>query len=103
MHFPFRVFILFGLAFLGVLYPYNRGALLASLVWIYTITSVIAGYTASSFHNQFAENGWVGDLCNSSYILMTGVFICYPCDTNNAISRNGVFVLLGFCTWARCL
>lgn len=52
------VFILFGLAFLGVLYPYNRGALLASLVWIYTITSVIAGYTASSFHNQFTENGW---------------------------------------------
>jgi transmembrane 9 superfamily protein 1 len=52
------VFILFLLAFIGVLYPYNRGALFTSLVWIYTITSVIAGYTAASFHNQFAETGW---------------------------------------------
>lgn len=36
---------------------------------------MIAGYTAASFHNQFAETGWVGVLCNSSYILMSGVLL----------------------------
>ncbi|XP_010521658.1 PREDICTED: transmembrane 9 superfamily member 5 isoform X2 [Tarenaya hassleriana] len=52
------VCILFALAFLGFLCPYNRGATFTSLVIGYTLTSVISGYTASSFHCQFMENGW---------------------------------------------
>ncbi|OWM73657.1 transmembrane 9 superfamily member 5 [Punica granatum] len=49
---------LFILSFLGILYPYNRGALSTALVLAYTFTSVIAGSTAAYFHNQFAETGW---------------------------------------------
>lgn len=59
LYFLFRVCILFLLACFGVLYPYNRGALLTSLVFIYTLTSVVAGYSAAAFHNQFSVTGWV--------------------------------------------
>lgn len=57
--FSFSVCILFLLAFFGVLYPYNRGALLTSLVLVYALTSVVGGYTSAAFHNQFSETGWV--------------------------------------------
>ncbi|XP_019164119.1 PREDICTED: transmembrane 9 superfamily member 5-like isoform X2 [Ipomoea nil] len=49
---------LFVLSFLGVLYPYNRGALSTSLVIVYTLTSAIAGFTAASFYSKFVETGW---------------------------------------------
>nr|GMD12648.1 transmembrane 9 superfamily member 5 [Ipomoea batatas] len=49
---------LFVLSFLGVLYPYNRGALSTSLVIIYTLTSAIAGFTSASFYSKFVETGW---------------------------------------------
>ncbi|KAL5579932.1 hypothetical protein UlMin_012374 [Ulmus minor] len=66
------VFILFMLAFFGVLYPYNRGALLTSLVVVYTLTSVIAGYTASAFNCQFSETGW------KRSVLLTGILFIGP-------------------------
>lgn len=50
---------MFVLAFVGILYPYNRGALCTSFVLLYALTSVVGGYTAASFHCQFAETGWV--------------------------------------------
>ncbi|KAG4988868.1 hypothetical protein JHK82_031202 [Glycine max] len=43
---------------IGTLYPYNHGGLLNCLVLLYALASVFAGYTAASFHGQFAENGW---------------------------------------------
>lgn len=102
--FPFRVFILFLLASFGVLYPYNRGALLTSLVLIYSITSAVAGYTAASFHNQFAEAGWVSDLCFFLFFCLPYLFqLVTPVTQTMLNSRNGVFVLLGFCTWAHYL
>ncbi|CAL9214169.1 unnamed protein product [Arabidopsis halleri] len=50
------IIALFALAFTGFLYPYNRGMLLTSLVIMYTLTSVVAGYTSASFHSQFEGN-----------------------------------------------
>ncbi|XP_027911788.1 transmembrane 9 superfamily member 5 [Vigna unguiculata] len=50
--------VLLFLALIGTLYPYNRGALLNWLVLLYALFSVFAGYTAASFHGQYAENGW---------------------------------------------
>ncbi|CAH9070819.1 unnamed protein product [Cuscuta europaea] len=49
---------LFILSFLGILYPYNRGALSTTLVIIYTLTSAIAGFTSASFYSKFVETGW---------------------------------------------
>ncbi|CAH2038582.1 unnamed protein product [Thlaspi arvense] len=50
------IIALFALAFTGFLYPYNRGMILTSLVIMYTLTSVVAGYTSASFHSHFEGN-----------------------------------------------
>ncbi|WVZ03461.1 hypothetical protein V8G54_024267 [Vigna mungo] len=52
------LFAVVGTALIGTLYPYNRGGLLNWLVLLYALFSVFAGYTAASFHGQYAENGW---------------------------------------------
>ncbi|KAF6165948.1 hypothetical protein GIB67_012845 [Kingdonia uniflora] len=44
----------FVLSFLGVLYPFNRGALYTFIVAIYAATSVLAGYNAASFRAKLA-------------------------------------------------
>lgn len=75
---PYRFCCLFILAFLGVLYPYNRGTLLTSLVIIYTLTSAVAGYSSASFYSQFIETGWV------TFINFLPTF--YSC--NYCLSRN---------------
>ncbi|PON52598.1 Nonaspanin [Trema orientale] len=64
--------ILFLLALVGVLYPYNRGALLTSLVLVYPLTSVVASYTAAAFHNQFSDSGW------ERSVLLTGILYVGP-------------------------
>ncbi|CAK7329110.1 unnamed protein product [Dovyalis caffra] len=66
------VFFLFVLAFVGILYPYNRGALFTSFVLLYALTSVVGGYTAASFHNQFSENGW------ERSVLLSGILYLGP-------------------------
>ncbi|KAK6926575.1 Nonaspanin (TM9SF) [Dillenia turbinata] len=63
---------LFVLSFVGVLYPYNRGALCTSLVVSYVLTSVVAGYTAASFYNKFADNGW------GRSVILTGILYVGP-------------------------
>ncbi|XP_060965736.1 transmembrane 9 superfamily member 5 [Cannabis sativa] len=64
--------ILFFLALFGVLYPYNRGALLTSLAIVYALTFVVAGYTSAAFHSQFSETGW------ERSVLLTGVLYVGP-------------------------
>ncbi|XP_022732281.1 transmembrane 9 superfamily member 5-like [Durio zibethinus] len=63
---------LFVLVCLGVLYPYNRGALCTALVILYSLTSVVAGYTTASFHCQFAEAGW------ERSVLLAGIMYAGP-------------------------
>ncbi|CAI9272127.1 unnamed protein product [Lactuca saligna] len=69
--FSLALFI-FGLALVGVFYPYNRGALFTALVVIYALTSGIAGYTAASFYHQLEGTNWVRNL------LLTGCLFCGP-------------------------
>lgn len=64
------VFFLFVLAFVGMLYPYNRGALFTYFVLLYALSSVVGGYTTVSFHNQFCETGW------ERSVLLSGIL--YP-------------------------
>ncbi|XP_030458693.1 transmembrane 9 superfamily member 5 isoform X1 [Syzygium oleosum] len=58
------------LAFLGVLYPYSRGSLCTALVLSYIFTSVVGGFTATSFQSQFAEtgSGWTVPLTGIVYL-----------------------------------
>ncbi|KAH7561235.1 hypothetical protein ACOSQ2_016349 [Xanthoceras sorbifolium] len=69
------VCILFVLAFLGFLYPYNRGLLSTSLVFIYTLTSVVGGYSAASFHNQFSNTGWEKSVVLAGIIYLGPLFV----------------------------
>ncbi|KAI9195239.1 hypothetical protein LWI28_013085 [Acer negundo] len=67
--------ILFVLAFLGFLYPYNRGLLCTSLVFIYTLTSVVGGYSAASFHNQFSNTGWEKSVLLAGMLYLGPLFV----------------------------
>ncbi|KAL7202262.1 hypothetical protein ACSBR1_033856 [Camellia fascicularis] len=66
------VSFLFALAFLGILYPYSRGALCTSLVVVYTLTSMVSGYSSASFYTQFSETGW------ERSVLLSGVLYLGP-------------------------
>lgn len=63
---------LFVLVCFGVLYPYSRGTLYSTLVTLYSLTSVVSGYTAASFYCQFAETGW------ERSVLLTGIMYAGP-------------------------
>ncbi|XP_040994928.1 transmembrane 9 superfamily member 5-like isoform X2 [Juglans microcarpa x Juglans regia] len=91
------VFVLFLLAFLGVLYPYNRGALFTSLVLIYSLSSVVGGYIAASFHNQFAETGWERSV-RLVGILYLGPFVVTASILNTVAISYGATAALPFGT-----
>ncbi|XP_034688990.1 transmembrane 9 superfamily member 5-like [Vitis riparia] len=84
---------LFVLALLGVLYPYNRGALCTSLVVTYTLTSVVAGYTASSFYNQFVETGWKRSVLLSGTLYLGPLFVMVSILNAVAVSYGATAAL----------
>lgn len=63
---------IFGLACVGVFYPYNRGGLFTALIVLYALTAGIAGYTAGSYYKQMDGCAWVRN------ILLTSVTFCGP-------------------------
>ncbi|XP_027347091.1 transmembrane 9 superfamily member 5 [Abrus precatorius] len=67
--------VLLFLALIGTLYPYNRGGLLNWLVILYALTSVFSGYTAASFHGQFAEIGWERSVSLAGILYTGPVFV----------------------------
>ncbi|KAL0005090.1 hypothetical protein SO802_012651 [Lithocarpus litseifolius] len=60
------------LGLVGVFSPYNRGNLLMALVFIYAITSGIAGYSSTTFYHQLEGTNWVRNL------LFTGCLFSGP-------------------------
>lgn len=91
------VCILFLLAFFGVLYPYNRGALLTSLILVYALTSVVGGYISAAFHNQFSETGWKRSVLLAG-ILYMGPFFVTMSIVNTVAIAQGVTAALPFGT-----
>eukprot|EP00243_Klebsormidium_subtile_P001828 TRINITY_DN1341_c0_g1_i1.p1 TRINITY_DN1341_c0_g1~~TRINITY_DN1341_c0_g1_i1.p1 ORF type:complete len:603 (-),score=198.88 TRINITY_DN1341_c0_g1_i1:363-2171(-) len=63
---------IFGLALVGVFYPYNRGALFTALVVLYALTSGVAGYVSASYYKQLEGTAWVRN------IILTGCLFCGP-------------------------
>ncbi|PQQ12985.1 transmembrane 9 superfamily member 5 isoform X3 [Prunus yedoensis var. nudiflora] len=80
------VCILFFLAIFGVLYPYNRGALFTSLVFICTLTSIVAGYTAAAFHTQFSVIGWERSVLLTAILYLGPLFVISSILNTVAIS-----------------
>ncbi|XP_015872609.2 transmembrane 9 superfamily member 5 isoform X1 [Ziziphus jujuba] len=89
--------ILFLLATFGVLYPYNRGALFTSLILVYTISSVVAGYSAAAFHNQFSDTRWERSVLLTG-ILYLGPLLATVCIVNAVAVAYGVTAALPFGT-----
>ncbi|XP_047270001.1 transmembrane 9 superfamily member 5 isoform X4 [Capsicum annuum] len=86
---------LFILASLGVLYPYNRGTLLTSLVIIYTLTSAVAGYSSASFYSQFVETGWERSVTLSAVIFL-GPFLFMQFFLNSVAVSFGATLAIPF-------
>ncbi|KAJ7514515.1 hypothetical protein O6H91_23G047900 [Diphasiastrum complanatum] len=66
------VLCIFGLALIGVFYPYNRGALNTACLVIYALTAGISGYVSAHLYRQMGGEGWVKNL------LLTGSLFCGP-------------------------
>ncbi|XP_008461519.2 transmembrane 9 superfamily member 5 isoform X4 [Cucumis melo] len=79
---------LFLLAFLGILYPYNRGSLFTSIILIYSLTSAVSGYVSASFHCQFAEIGWERSVILSGILYLGPSFVIISILNIIAISNG---------------
>ncbi|XP_077235779.1 transmembrane 9 superfamily member 3-like [Tasmannia lanceolata] len=87
------VFCIFFLAFLGIFYPFNRGALHTSLVLIYALTSVIAGYTATSFYTQWGGIKWAGVMLLTGLLFPGPLFLTFSVLNTIAVSNSATAAL----------
>lgn len=62
----------FALALAGHYHPYNRGALLASCVFLYALTAGIAGYVSGKLYKQLGGIEWAAN------ILIEMILFCGP-------------------------
>ncbi|KAL8496367.1 hypothetical protein ACS0TY_020180 [Phlomoides rotata] len=85
--------VLFALAFLEILYPYNRGALPSSIFVAYILTSAIAGYRSASFCSQYGETGWERSALLTG-ILFLGPFVFISLTLNILATYHGVTAAL---------
>jgi hypothetical protein len=64
----FLSLFIFGLALVGVFYPYNRGALFTALIVLYALTACIAGYVATSYYRQMEGHSWVRNIMLTCFV-----------------------------------
>ncbi|GMP77967.1 hypothetical protein CsSME_00034066 [Camellia sinensis var. sinensis] len=69
------VCILFGLAYRGALYPCNYDELSKRILLIYSVTSVVSGYVATSFHTGYTTIGWDECLHQTWLLYLIPVFL----------------------------
>eukprot|EP00877_Chromochloris_zofingiensis_P003452 jgi/Chrzof1/13107/Cz07g20050.t1 len=62
----------FGLALIGMFYPYNRGAMLSACVVLYALTAGIAGYVSGIWYKMMGGRQWV------SNVLLCAALFCLP-------------------------
>ncbi|XP_028793508.1 transmembrane 9 superfamily member 2-like [Neltuma alba] len=87
------IVFIFILAFFGVFYPCNRGALSKAIVVIYALTSGFAGYTATSFYCQLEGTNWVRNLLLTGCLSWGPLFLtCFFLNTV-AIAYNTTFAI----------
>lgn len=78
---------------IGIIYPYNRGMLGTSLVVTYTLTSVVAGYSAASFHCQFSETGWQRSVLLAGILYIGPLFVTISILNTIAVSYGATVAL----------
>lgn len=77
---------IFGLACVGVFYPYNRGGLYTALIVLYALTAGIAGYVAGSYYKQMAGRAWVRNILLTSVTFCGPLFVVFCINNTVAIS-----------------
>ncbi|KAK4283358.1 hypothetical protein QN277_000315 [Acacia crassicarpa] len=90
--FTLTMFI-FILAFFGVFYPYNRGALFTALVVIYALTSGVAGYTATTFYCQLEGTNWIRNLLLTGFLFTGPLFLTFSFLNTVAMVYNATVAL----------
>lgn len=101
---------IFGLACVGVFYPYNRGGLYTALIVLYALTAGIAGYVAGSYYKQMDGRAWVRNILLTSVTFCGPLFMVFCINNTVAIAyRVSLALSLGECKgdrwllWARLL
>ncbi len=77
---------IFGLACVGVFYPYNRGGLYTALIVLYALTAGIAGYIAGSYYKQMDGRAWVRNILLTSVTFCGPLFVVFCINNTVAIS-----------------
>ena len=77
---------IFGLACVGVFYPYNRGGLYTALIVLYALTAGIAGYIAGSYYRQMDGRAWVRNILLTSVTFCGPLFVVFCINNTVAIS-----------------
>ena len=76
----FLALSIFGLALVGVFYPYNRGALFSALIFLYALTACIAGYVGASYYRQMGDGGgggWVRQIVATATVFCGPFFLAF--------------------------
>ncbi|KAM6567537.1 hypothetical protein CsatA_026665 [Cannabis sativa] len=81
------------LGVIGMFYPYNRVPLLTALIITYTITSSVAGYTATSVYCYFGGTNWLRNLLLTG-CLFTGPLLFTFCLLNSIASTYKASIAL---------
>ncbi|CAL5416745.1 unnamed protein product [Camellia sinensis] len=71
------VCILFGLAYRGALYPCNYDDLSKRILLTYSVTSVVSGYVATSFHTGYTTIGWDECLHQTWLLYLLPVYLTF--------------------------
>eukprot|EP00271_Cylindrocystis_brebissonii_P004202 TRINITY_DN157_c0_g2_i2.p1 TRINITY_DN157_c0_g2~~TRINITY_DN157_c0_g2_i2.p1 ORF type:complete len:611 (-),score=90.12 TRINITY_DN157_c0_g2_i2:1534-3366(-) len=79
---------IFGLAQIGVFYPYNRGALYTAYIVLYALTAGIAGYVSAHMYRQMGGENWVRNVVLTASLFCGPFFAVFAINNTIAISYN---------------
>ncbi|XP_002963357.2 transmembrane 9 superfamily member 2 [Selaginella moellendorffii] len=84
---------IFGLALVGVFYPYNRGALNTACLVIYALTAGISGYVSAHLYRQMGGEAWVRNLLLTASLFCGPLFLVFCFNNTVAISYRSTAAL----------
>lgn len=65
------------LAVVGVFYPHGRGTMYATVIFIYALTAVIAGYVSGSFYKKLGGTEWVHNVLLTVTLVVGPFFVVW--------------------------
>ena len=81
------------LAVLGVFNPYGRGTTFASIIILYSLTAIIAGYVSGSMYKSMGGTAWVHNVLITVSLFIGPVFIIWAFLNSVAIAYGSTSAL----------